>query len=516
MTTQVPQPQPPFVLTIDIGTSSSRAILFDARGAVVPNCVAQITNHLKTTNDGGATFEIAELEQNVVEAIDRVLLTAGPLANQIGAVTMATLVGNILGTDRHGEPMTPVYTYADTRNVDAADALRTQLGDQGQTQIHNRTGCLIHSSYLPARFRWLEEVEPALLKAVSHWLSIGEYLLWRFLGQRVASYSIASWNGLLNRRSLHWDDETLDLIGLDPAKLSPLVDIDEPLIGLQTGWANRWPALANARWIVGIGDGAAANVGSGCGQIGGRGESPRMALTIGTTGALRVVVDADRAADDVMPSGLWLYRVDRKRGLLGGATTEGGNVYAWLSRTLQLPDEQSSQALATRIPAQHGLTVLPFVAGERAPGWKGDARASIIGFSLNTQPIDILQASLEAIAYRFAIIFQRITETQAVQRQLNASSAEKLQIIASGGALLRSPAWLQIMADVLNQPVTALEEGEISARGLALLGLQQLGIIQSTSELQPQFGKTYLPNIENHQIHQAAIQRQVEMYEKLI
>ncbi|MEZ4735178.1 MAG: hypothetical protein R3E79_49415 [Caldilineaceae bacterium] len=88
-------------------------------------------------------------------------------------------------------------------------------------------------------------------------------------------------------------------------------------------------------------------------------------MTIGTTGAMRVVVDPNL---DQVPDGLWLYRVSGKQGLLGGATTEGGNLFAWLRETLQLPPmAQLEKELAAREPAAHGLTVLPFVAGERAP-----------------------------------------------------------------------------------------------------------------------------------------------------
>ncbi len=489
----------PFMLALDIGTSSARAILFDASAQPVPNCVAQIHYQPQTTADGGMTFDAQELLKSVVAAIDQLLHTAGPLAAQIGGVTSDTFVSNVLGVDTTGEPVTPIFTYADTRNAPDAETLRQELGRDGIAAAHDRTGCLVHTSYLPARFRWLARTQPATLKAAAYWMSFGEYLLWKLLGKRVASYSVASWTALLNRRTLTWDQDWLAQLPIQAEQLSPLVDVNQPLVGLLPRWAERWPTLKDVPWFPAIGDGAAANLGAGC-------DNPsRVALTVGTTGAMRMVIDP---ALDQMPDGLWLYRVDRQRGLLGGATTEGGNLFAWLRESLQLPPiEQLEKLLSAMPPAAHGLTILPFVAGERAPGWNDKAKASLINFTLNTKPIDIVQAGLEAIAYRFAIIFARI------QRYLPAGHA--VQIIANGGGLLSSPAWLQIFADVLGQPILTLAEKETTSRGIALLGLEQLGVIQHTSDLAPTTGLTYLPNAEHHAIHQGALERQLYFYGQL-
>ena len=489
----------PLILALDIGTTSTRALLFDAAGQPVPDCLAQISNQLETTQDGGATFQPDQLFDHVVTVIDQVLQRAGARAKQIGAVVSDTFVGNVMGVNAAGEPVTPLFIYADTCNAADAEQLREELGAAGLRASHDRVGCLIHTSYLPARFRWLARTQPEWLNRSAYWLSFGEYLYWRLLGQRAVSYSVASWTGMLNRRSLTWDQDWLAALPVQPEQLSPLVDVNQPLQGLLSPWAERWPALRNVPWYPAIGDGAAANLGSGCDH------PTRIALTIGTTGAMRVVVDPSLAQ---VPDGLWLYRVAGHQGLLGGATTEGGNLFAWLRESLQLPPiDELEKALAVREAAAHGLTVLPFVAGERAPGWHERARASIIGFTLNTQPVDLVQAGLEAIAYRFSLIYRRVKPYLA---------AEQHQIIASGGGLLSSPAWLQIMADALGEPILALTEKEITSRGIALLGLQQLGVIQKTSDLPPTTGQTYLPDPARHARHQQAIERQVALYDLLI
>lgn len=490
----------PLILTIDIGTSSTRAILFDAKAHVVEGMAEQRPSQMTTTPDGGAVFDAEAVMASMVAAVDGLLARAGELAGQIGAVAVDTLVGNVLGVDGQGQAVTPLFTYADTRNAAATQALRDELGKEGAHKAHQRTGCLIHTSYLPSRFRWLAQEQPQWFAAAARWVSVGEYIYYQLFGDWRVSYSVAAWTGLLNRQELTWDAEWLKILPVTAEQLSPLRDLSSPCQGLQGEWAQRWPALADVPWLLPIGDGAAANIGSGC-------DAPdRIALTMGTTGAMRVVVGPELKQ---VPDGLWLYRVDAPRALLGGATTEGGNLFAWLGTLLQLPEGDALEAaLAARKPAQHGLTVLPFVAGERAPGWREDARAAMIGLSLHTQPIDILQAGLEAIAYRFALIYQRILPQ--LPREVDH------EIIAGGGALLSSSAWLQIMADVLGRPLHTLAEKEGTSRGLALLALEQLGVITRPAALPPALGSTYWPDAKRHAIHKEALARQVELYGRLL
>ncbi len=267
--------------------------------------------------------------------------------------------------------------------------------------------------------------------------------------------------------------------------------------GLSRPYAERWPALRDVPWFPALGDGAAANVGSGC--VG----HHRIALTVGTTAALRVI---EPEVPEV-PTGLWCYRVDRRRALLGGATSEGGNVYAWLSHTLRLGEPAAVEAaLAALPPAEHGLSVLPFLAGERSPGWAGDARATIHGLTLASSPIQILQAGLEAVAYRCALIERSLCSDQGCTHRL----------IASGGALQHSPMWLQMFADVTGREVVLSAEPEATSRGAALLALEALGEVGGIESVAAADGAVYEPNLRHHRRHQEAIERQQRLYEQLV
>ncbi len=484
----------PFILTIDVGTSSVRVLLYDRQGRQIEGVASQEPSPLHATAEGAVEANPAELLACIERCLDAALEQMGPLASAIDGVACATLASTILAIDRRGQPITPLIPYADTRSAPDAARLRRHLDEHA---VHDRTGCMLRSSYWPALLAWFQRTQPDTWRAAARWVTLGEYLELRLFGQSRVSYSIASWGGLLDRRTLRWDAPLLDALGLTSAQLSPLVDSSEPQRGLVAPYARRWPVLRDVPWFPAIGDGAAANVGSGCVS------HERIALTIGTSGALRVLVDTVPQ----IPTGLWLYRVNRRRALLGGATSEGGNVYTWMQQTLQLgPAEQVEQRLAAMPPDAHGLTVLPFLAGERSPGWAGDARAAIIGISQSSQPLDILRASLEAVAYRFALIAAGICSRPDCSHRF----------IASGGGLLRSPAWMQICADVLGRPVVASAEPEATSRGAALLALEALGTVPSVEAVPATDGPIYQPNPAHSERYQAAIARQQQLYSLLI
>jgi len=187
--------------------------------------------------------------------------------------------------------------------------------------------------------------------------------------------------------------------------------------------------------------------------------------------------------------------------------SEGGSVFAWMKANLRLEDGPEFDAsLAGMEPDGHGLTVLPFLAGERAPGWAGHARATIHGITLATTPLHMLRAGLEAVAYRIALVF----------RLLRPVLPADPQVIASGGALLHSPAWLGIISDVLGRPVSVSQVEEASGRGAALLALKALGALADLEDAPDFINIARYPDAGNHVRYRLAIERQQILYEKLV
>lgn len=425
-------------LVIDVGSSSVRALLMDENARLIADGLARQTHRFSADS----TADAVQLRGWVEDCIDVVL--KHPAAQSITAVGMATFVGNVLGINDSSNPITPIYTYADTRSSADAEML-AQSHDI--VTVHKRTGCRIHPAYHPAKLHWLRRTQPELFNSVSRWTDFATYCYSVWFGRDVpCSYSVASWSGLLNRTTLDWDNGWLEAIHLNRGTLPPLADFTDVQQGLTHEYAQRWPLLRDVPFYLAVGDGAAANIGSG-------GTTERHpVLTVGTTAAMRIVTTTQ---NDV-PTGLWAYRVDATRHLIGGATSEGGNIFAWAQDTFQLDSTDLDDSLIGRKPGAHGLTVLPLFTGERSPGYRADATGTILGMRLETSPIDILHALLEGVALRLRLIYDLMGRPgQAVR--------------ASGGALVQSAAWRQIMADCLGVPLHLVDGDEATARGVAVL-----------------------------------------------
>lgn len=483
---------PPFMLALDIGTSSVRAILYDGRGSMTDH-IAQVTYDMDTSQDGGVYIDGDRLVDVVCTTLDRFFTEAE--RPRISGVAVTTFWHNVLGVGADGQAVTPLISWADTRPGTIMPALRERLDEK---TTHANTGCVLHSSYLPAKLFWLAQHHADEFDQAERWMSIGEYLFLQLFGETACSISMASGTGLLNLHTCIWDADTLSALPVEPAQLSRLTDLDEPFTGLKDKYRARWPALQNLPWYPAVGDGACSNIGSGCVT------TDRIAIMVGTSGAMRVMSSTEMFT---IPEGLWCYRSDRKRILMGGALSNGGNVYGWMRSSLQFGDDaEVEQAIAAMSPDAHGLTVLPFWAGERSPGWHASARATITGMTLHTTPTDIMRASLEATAYCFASIYAR----------LQTIHVEVKEMIASGAGLLQSPAWLQMMADVLGRPVVASAVTEASSRGAALLALESAGILSDPIEAPVPLDTTYDPDMTNHTRYREAMSRQQELYELLV
>jgi gluconokinase len=480
-----------YVVAIDVGSSSVRAILHDHRARPGPRVEVHIPHAPRVLPDGTAEIDADRLVVLVSRAITEVLTLAGPArSKRIVAVGLSTFWHGLVVADEAARALTPVYLWSDSRSAGATAKLRKRLD---AALVWQRTGCPIHPSYWPSKLAWLKTVQPDLWKSDVRWLSFGDLLYWRLFGRLATSLSMASATGLFRLDDCAWDAELLAELRIAPQSLAPIGRMEQ---GLAPAYARRWPALAGVPWMLAVGDGALANLGSGC-------ITPdRRALTIGTSGALRLMHGPPRGA---LPAGLWCYRLDADRLLTGGALSNGGNLHLWLLQTLRLDGGGLEAKLQRMAPTAHGLTFLPHLAGERSLGYAPHAFGAISGLTSATRPEDIVRAGLEAVAI----------ECARINRRLDGIGPGTSRLVASGAAILSSPAWMQMVADASGRQVVAGSLKEASSRGAAIFALEALGLARA-QDLDPGEGRSFMPDPAATTAYNQAAKRQEALYEALI
>ena len=454
------------ILTLDLGTSSTRARLYDAEtGEPLAGTMSQLSHIPQTTAEGASTLDADALVREVANCAQTTWGKMPPGCQLLG-VGLSCFWHSVVGIDAAGAAITPVLLWNDRRSAGHVARLK-----QENPALPNQTGCPWHTSYVYGRLAWLRETDPALFARCQQFVTPAAYVLRKLVGATGESTSMAAASGLWDQTQQAWLPEWANILppifdGSVSAEGSPF--LPQP--------------LAQLPWFAPVGDGLASNL--GCGAV-----SPeRLALMIGTSGAMRVLTPTPLPN---LPDGLWRYQLDQNRYALGGALTNGGSVWAWLEQTLKL-----SRPLDGLAPDSHGLTVLPFLAGERAPLWRDDLTAAVIGLSAATTPEQIALAHLEAVAYRFATIREHLRPV-----------APKAELIGTGAGLLASPLWQQILADVLGEPLLVSSEEEASSRGAALWAREQLGLGRIEDAPLPEILHRVEPNFAHTEIYTKARQR---------
>ncbi len=423
------------LLALDIGTSSVRSALFDEKAGRVPKSSASEDYRVRHSAEHGAVLDPAVL----LRATNKCLRQTRRLTTD-SATTVAGsgFWHSLLGLDRAGKPLTPVFTWADARGTEDAVRLREKFDER---IILERTGCMLRPSFWPAKLLWLRRTQPKLFRRVARWVSPAEWIFEEVFGVRACSHSMASGTGLYDFTTRSWDDELLEFVGLTSSQLNPLRDRFE---------------ADNRIVFPAIGDGAAGNLGSGAAAPG------VVAINVGTSAAVRTIPVGSPSP----PFGLFRFVVDEKRALLGGAVSNAGNLHAWCRRELRLASNESAIEKLLREAAARPshLTVLPFWVSERGPSWPQNIDGVVVGITQATTAADLLYAATAAFCHRLAEIFE----------QLETAAGPLRKIIVSGG-ILQSPTSLQILANSLGRDLLTCADQEASLRGAAVHGLEQLG-----------------------------------------
>jgi gluconokinase len=433
------------VLALDIGSSSTRTALFDQRGRIIAGTSSRQEYSLQYTSEGGAELSPIALSRAVTACLRKTLGHSRSKRGIVGVGGSAFWHG-LLGLDRKGRPITPVFTWADSRCAADAEVLRREFSER---RIHSETGCMLRVSYWPAKLRWLWRTNRQLFRSVHRWVSPADWIFGKIFGTAGTSHSMASATGLYDVRTKSWHDQLCRACRIDPEQLDALSESSERC---RTDFAE----LRSARVFNPIGDGAAGNLGSGADTAG------SVAINVGTSAAVRLLPPACAGRPRV-PFGLFRYAVDEERAVVGGAVSNAGNLHQWCLGQLRLRMTEA-RALSRTAAASDDLTILPFWVNERAPSWPENLRGAIVGLTQSTDAAAIFRATMCATFYRLAGILELLEQNHGRAKQ----------IIVSGG-ILRSKPSLLLLADSLGCDLSVSAEREASLRGAAVYILEKLG-----------------------------------------
>jgi gluconokinase len=490
-----------FMIGVDIGTTSTKAVLFTEAGQVVGK--ALVTYPLYTPDVATAEQDPEEIFAAVVKTVRRVVdLHQVQPAHLLGVAFSAAMHSLIL-VDATGQAITRSITWADNRS--ASWEKRIERHHNGHA-IYRRTGTPIHPMSPLVKLTWLCHEHPELMQQAARFISIKEYVFYRLIGRYVVDHSIATAMGLLNLESLDWDPEALTVAGIKATDLSELVPTTTVFRELKPAMAKAMGLTVDTPLIIGASDGVLSNLGVGAIAPG------LVAVTVGTSGAVRAVVD--RPMTDPQER-LFCYPLTEHHWVIGGAVNNGGIALRWVRDQLADAEVATAKRLGQDVyglltsmagavpPGSEGLLFHPYLMGERSPLWDASARASFFGLSLKHTKSHLVRAVLEGIVYNLYLVLKALEDF--------AGPAKRIQ--ATGG-FAESAMWRQMMADIFNREVTIPEHYESSCLGAAVLGLYGLGRVTSLDVVGTMIGETHrhLPNPS----HSAIYQKVLPLFEHLV
>ncbi|MDP5276056.1 gluconokinase [Chengkuizengella axinellae] len=469
-----------YVIGLDIGTTSVKAVLFDLIGQVISE--KEIEYPLHTPREGWAEQDPLEIEKATIQVIYKVIHEKNIDKYQILTVGLSCAMHSLICMDEEGDPLSPSITWADGRSMDQAERLRNErLG----IDLYKKTGTPIHPMSPLMKLMWMKENQYTPYQKASKFVSIKEFLLYRWFGQEVVDYSVAAATGLFNFSELTWDQTALKLAGITEEQLFFPKPPSHVLYGMKKSISEKIGFGKDIPFVIGATDGPLANLGIGAIEPG------EMAITIGTSGAIRQMTQQPKI-DSKQKT--FCYAFTDQLSLVGGPVNNGGIVLKWLKDLLgsNTDYDQLTQLCSNVQPGAEGIIFLPYLNGERAPIWNPQAKGNLFGLTIRHGKEHIIRAGLEGV------VFSIYHVSEALEKIVGQGT----KLYASGG-FARSDLWIQILADMFNQEIHVPQSYQSSAWGAAWMGLYSIGEVSSLSEIKPYIPmkSSCLPNQKHHEIY---------------
>jgi len=419
----------PVTIGLDLGTGSVKAVALSRDGRIVARHAEAIRT--ETDEPGHAEQSLEEIEA----AVDRVL---GQIeADKAKAIALSGAMHSVVGLDADGRPIGRATTWADARGADQLPVIAPQVREVDA--LYRRTGCPIAALYHIARLRWWRKHRPNAVR----FTTICDWIAHRLTGQLRANLSVASATGLVDLDRREYDDEALALAGVTADALPPLSEAAATIGRTDAG----------VPVITGASDGALANLAADPNMTG------ALVMTVGTSAATRRLSPEPRF-DPCRRT--WCYIVDESHYLPGAAMNNGGDALRYVADQYFAGSISDAEAAAGQADADcGGITVLPFVHGERDLIWPHDAQWAVEGDAAARTPANLARATMLSVA-------------ACVGRLADVTAPEANDALLTGG-INQSPTWMQWLADMTGRTLRPIDAADASAIGAAMIAWRGLG-----------------------------------------
>jgi len=486
-----------YIIGIDIGTSNTKAVAFGMAGEIISN--ASVSYGALQSAPGYHEQDPDIFFNAVMDTLDEVLQKNKK--NVLTGISFSSAMHGLMAVDKEGKPITHIITWADLRSKEQADKLK---GSEEGARIYQHTGTPIHPMSPLCKLMWMKENDPITFAVAHKFISVKEYVFFKFFGEYVIDHSIASATGLFDIYSLQWYDEALRAAGIHVRQLSTPVSTTYIQKGLKKRYADTLGIPSDTCFIIGASDGCLANLGTNAVDPG------DTSITIGTSGAVRMI--SEKPSYDPKQR-LFNYLLTEQTYVSGGPINNGVVLLKWYAENFLDQSFTNTDGFdwyfekACSVSAGcSGLIFLPYVMGERAPVWDADAKGVFFGIHSKHTQAHFMRAIIEGISFALLEVTKSLEET----------ITPATNIYASGG-FIHSKEWLQILADVFGKKIHVTNASDASALGAAILGLAALGFLENLSQAKSfiTVQDTYFPKDEQHRIYMANYVVYASLYHKL-
>ncbi len=455
-----------FILALDQGTSSSRAIVFDDRARPVSSAQRELPS--RYPDPGWVEQDADEIVETQLDAARTALASAGLRPEDIVAIGITNQRETTIAWDTRGRPLAPAIVWQDRRTSDRCAALRAAGVEPA---VRSRTGLLLDPYFSATKMGWLLDSIPDGRRRAAggdlHLGTVDAYLAWRLTGGATFATDVsnASRTSLLDLAGREWSPELLDLFGVPPTVLPQVRATDADFgatVPEQLGGPIPIRAIAGDQQAalfgqVCFGPGEAKNTyGTGCFLLMNTGSAP------------------STPPEGILATVAWERASGGARYALEGSVFVAGAAVRWLRDGLGIiKDTTDVEALAASVPDSGGVVMVPAFSGLGAPHWDPEARGLIVGLTAGTTRAHLARATLEAIAH----------ETADLVDLLEAGGAPRLASLRVDGGAARNDLLLQLQADLLDRPVERAAVEETTALGAALIAGRAAGVWSSDEEV---------------------------------